>query len=103
MRKGTGRSRYLSSVYYLRVCRLRTLVGGKIDIADMCLYEEKPGVYDEELGEYIYDGGDELYIGGCASTEGDDIVTVKFGACCADEVRRIVEKEKYSVKIKTFS
>ncbi len=79
------------------------LLEEKIDIADMCLYEEKSGVYDEELGEYIYDGGDELYIGGCASTEGDDIVTVKFGACCADEVRRIVEKEKYSVKIKTFS
>ena len=79
------------------------LLEEKIDIADMCIYEEKPGVYDEELGEYIYDVGDDLYIGGCANAERNGIVTVQFGACCADEVKRIVEKEKYSVKIKDFS
>ncbi len=82
------------------------LLEEKIEIADMQLYEEKPNGYDEEneeSEEYMDDGEDDFYIGGCATAERGDIVTIKFGACCADEVRKIVEKEKYAVKIKTFS
>ena len=73
----------------------------KIEIADMCLYEEKPDAYDEEAEENIYDGDDEIYIGGCANVERNGVMTVKFGACCADDVRRIAEKKKYSVNIRT--
>lgn len=76
------------------------LLEEKIEVADMCLHEEKSGVCCEELGEYIYDNGDNFYIGGYAKKECDGSVTVRFGACCADDVRRIIKKGKYHVKIK---
>lgn len=78
------------------------LLEEKIEVQDMCLYEETPGVYNEELGEHVYDGDDDFYIGGCAKLERNGTVVVRFGACCFDDVRNIVEKEKYSVKIKAF-
>lgn len=76
------------------------LLEEKIAIADMSLHEEKPGVYDEELDAYLYDDDDYLYIGGCAKKERNGTVTVRFGANCVDEVKRIVETEQYSVKVK---
>ena len=74
----------------------------KIEIADMCFYDEKPEVYNKEEGEEIFDAADEFFIGGCANTEQDGSVTVKFGACCADETRKIAEVQKYPVTIKEF-
>lgn len=76
------------------------LLKEKIEVADMCLYEEEPG--DEKTGEQSDDGGDCFYIGGCAKTERDGSVTVRFGACCADDVRSIAKKKKYPVKIRTI-
>lgn len=73
------------------------LLEEKIEIADMRLYEEKHRAYDGESDEYIYDDGYEIYIGGCANAERDGVVTVRFGACCADDVRKIVKKKNPSV------
>lgn len=74
----------------------------KIEIPDMRFYEEITDDCDEALEEDSCEDID-LYIGGYAKLEQDGTVTVKFGKCCADDVRRIVDKRNYKVEIKDYA
>lgn len=67
------------------------LLKEKVGIVDMRLSEEKPAVLDEEFDE-------DIYVGGCANVERNGTVTVRFGARCADDVRKIVEKKNIRLR-----